>query len=157
MTMAATAADDRTQIRELLARWAAAACAGDVDGIVSHYAPDIMAFDGVGPLRLKGVEAYRSHWQACLAMCPGPMVFELHDLAITAQGDLAFCHYLARCGATGADGKEHSSWFRGTTALRRTGGAWKIAHEHFSAPFDPVNGKALLDLMPEGSERARAA
>ena len=33
-------------------------------------------------------------------------------------------------------------------ALRNTRGSWAVAHEHFSAPFDPESGKALLDLAP---------
>jgi ketosteroid isomerase-like protein len=35
-----------------------------------------------------------------------------------------------------------------TFGCRKTNGKWKIAHEHFSAPFDPVSGKALFDLQP---------
>jgi uncharacterized protein (TIGR02246 family) len=157
MTMAATTADDRAEIRRLLDVWAKAACAGDIDGIMAHYTPDIRSFDGVGPLQLKGADAYRKHWQACLAMCPGSMVFEIHDLEVTVEGDLGLGHYLTRCGATGADGKVQSSWFRATTAFRRTARGWRIVHEHFSAPFDPASGKALLDLVPEPDERASAA
>jgi ketosteroid isomerase-like protein len=73
------------------------------------------------------------------------------------QHDVAFCHYLARCGATGADGREHRCWLRGTTCLRRTGGTWRIVHAHCSAPFDPRSGRALLDLVPERVEQASAA
>jgi ketosteroid isomerase-like protein len=90
-------------------------------------------------------------------MCPGPITFEIRDLDITVQGDLGLCHYLQRCVATGPDGKEHSSWFRGTTACRRTAAGWKIVHEHFSAPFDPASGRALLDLAPGAVEPASAA
>jgi hypothetical protein len=32
-----------------------------------------------------------------------------------------------------------------------------IVHEHFSAPFDPQSGKALLDLEPELLQAASAA
>lgn len=38
---------------------------------MSHYAPDVLAFDAILRLRFKGAEAYRDHWQASLAMCPG--------------------------------------------------------------------------------------
>ena len=42
-----------------------------------------IAFDAVGKLQFKGVEAYRKHWDTCLSYCPGEMLFEIHDLEIT--------------------------------------------------------------------------
>ena len=62
--------------------------------------------------------------------------------------DIAFGHYLVRCGAVRDDGTEETGYMRGTFCCRRTNGRWKIAHEHFSAPFDPESGKALLKLEP---------
>jgi uncharacterized protein (TIGR02246 family) len=140
--------DAQAEIRALIDDWARAARARDVDAIFAHYAPDIVAFDAIARLQFEGAEAYRKHWEACMAMCPGQMIFEVHDLAITAQGDVAFCHYLSRCGATGPDGKEQSGWMRASAGLCRRGGRWLIVHEHFSAPFDPASGKALLGLEP---------
>jgi ketosteroid isomerase-like protein len=81
-------------------------------------------------------------------MCPGPMIFEVHDLAIEAGDNIAFGHYLVRCGTVAEDGKEDAGYMRVTFCCRRTSGKWKIAHEHFSAPFDPESGKALLRLEP---------
>ncbi|MCC2663201.1 MAG: hypothetical protein K0S35_1123, partial [Geminicoccaceae bacterium] len=48
----------------------------------------------------------------------------------------------------GADGKEQVGWMRATFCCRKTNGRWRIAHEHFSAPFDPESSKALFDLQP---------
>jgi ketosteroid isomerase-like protein len=45
-----------------------------------------------------------------MAMCPGQMIFEVHDLAITARDDVAFRHYISRCGGTGPDGEEKVGW-----------------------------------------------
>ena len=33
------------------------------------------------------------------------MTFELHDLDVTAQGDVGFCHHLPLCGGTGRDAR----------------------------------------------------
>ena len=85
------------------------------------------------------------------------MIFEIHDLDITARDDVAFCHYLSRCGGTGPDGKEQIGWMRATACFRKTNGKWMIVHEHFSAPFDPQSGKALLDLEAEHVERTSTA
>jgi uncharacterized protein (TIGR02246 family) len=144
-TMTATA---EAEVRELVDSWLRAVRAHDVDGIVSHYAPDILSFDAISQLQFKGVDAYRKHWEACLSMCPGPMVFEIHDLNIAARNDVAFCHCLNRCGGTGEDGEEKVGWMRMTACFRKRNGKWMVVHEHFSAPFDMESGKALFDLQP---------
>lgn len=136
------------EIRELMDAWLKAVRAQDIDGIVSHYAPDILAFDAVSQLQFKGVDAYRKHWEMCLSMCPGPMIFEIHDLNITAGDDVAFCHCLNRCGVIGENGEEKASWMRSTVCYRKTNGRWMVVHEHFSAPFDMESGKTLFDLQP---------
>lgn len=150
--MAAATVMDRTTagsaVRELIADWARAANAADLDGIMGHYAPDIVAFDAIGQLRFQGHAAYRQHWEACLAMCQGAMSLEVHELEVAAQDDVAFAHYLSRCGGTGPDGEAKAGWMRATVGCRRTGGRWLIVHEHFSAPFDMESGKALFDLEP---------
>jgi uncharacterized protein (TIGR02246 family) len=147
----ATITADRTaaaEIGRLIKEWAKAARAFDIDGVMAAYTPDILAYDAIGKLQFKGAQAYREHWQACAAMCPGEMVFEVHDLVIEAGDAIAFGHYLVRCGMIGEDGKENAGYMRGTFGCRKTGGRWLIAHEHFSAPFDPESNKALLGLEP---------
>ncbi len=143
-----TKADDEAQIRGLLDDWAEAARSGDIDAIMAVYAPDIVAFDAIGKLQFKGADAYRKHWQACLEMCSGPMIFEMLDLSITAGAGIAFAHYLLRCGRIGDDGEEQAGWMRVTVCWQKRSGRWKVAHEHFSAPFDPASGKALLGPQP---------
>lgn len=157
MTTVLTKTDEEAQIRDRLDDWAKATRAKDLDGIMANYAPDILAFDAVGQLQFKGAEAYRRHWEVCLSYMEGPMRFEMHDLGITARDDVAFCHYLAHCGGTGQDGKEHSGWTRATACLRKSNGRWLIVHEHFSAPFDPESGKALFDLKPDDVKQPSAA
>ena len=148
MALQMTRTDEEVQIRGLMDDWAKAARAKDVDAIFAHYAPDILAFDAIAQLQFKGADAYREHWEACIAMCPGPMIFEIHDLGIEAGDNVAFGHYLLKCGATGEDGKEQTGWTRATVCWRKRSGRWMVAHEHFSVPFDMASGKALLGLEP---------
>lgn len=136
------------EIRDLIDQWLRSVRAKDVDGIVSHYAPDIVAYDAISQLQFKGADAYRKHWEACLTMCPGPMVFDIKDLNIAAGDDVAFCHCLNRCGGTGENGEEKSAWMRVTVGYRKIDGRWVVVHEHFSSPFDMESGKALFDLQP---------
>jgi ketosteroid isomerase-like protein len=145
------------EVRTGIEDWAAALRAKDIDGIMASHSADVLAFDCHSQLQFNGADAYRRYLGACMPHMQGPMVFELHDLNIVAQDDVAFCHYLALCGATGADGAEHRCWLGGTTCLRRTRGTWRIVYAHCSAPFDPMSGRAMLDLTPQGMGRADAA
>lgn len=138
-----------TDIHELMDSWLKAVQAKDIDGIVSHYAPDILAFDAISQLQFKGVDAYRDHWEACLSMCSaGEMVFKIDDLKIVAADDVAFSHCLNWCGAKDENGEEKAGWMRMTACYRKINGNWKVVHEHFSVPFDVEGGKALFDLKP---------
>ncbi|ABC32255.1 Ketosteroid isomerase-like protein [Hahella chejuensis KCTC 2396] len=137
-----------SQIRQALGSWVEAACAKDLDRIMSHYAPDVRAFDAILQLQFDGAEAYRKHWETCLSYTSGLMIFEVEDLRIEAEGDLAVGHFLNRCGCVNEQGEAQSSWMRGTVCYRRREGAWKIVHEHYSAPFSVPDGAALLNLEP---------
>jgi len=140
--------DEKTRVRELIEDWADGVRANNLDGIMSHYAPDVVGFDAIAKLQFRGKDDYRRHWEACLSMCPGPMVFEVHDLHVAASDDVAFGHYLSRCGGTGPDGVAKVGWMRGTVCCRKSNDRWLVVHEHFSAPFDMESGKALFDLEP---------
>ena len=145
------------EIRARIDDWAKATRAKDVDAIMASYAPDTLSFDCHSHLQFKGAAALRKHLEACMPCMQGPMSFEIHDLNVAAHGDVAFCHYLARYGATGPSGEEHAGWLRVTVCLRKVWGAWLIVHDHCSVPFDPQSGKAMLDQAPERTERASAA
>ena len=145
------------EIRARIEEWAEATRAKDVDRIMASYAPGTLSFDCHSQLQLKGAAALRQHLEACMPCMRGPMSFELHDLSVAAHGDVGFCHYLARDGATGPAGEQHTGWLRVTVCLRNVNGAWLIVHDHCSVPFDPQSGKAMLDVAPEHTERASAA
>jgi ketosteroid isomerase-like protein len=139
-------------VREALEAWADAVRERNLPVILSHYADDIVAFDAVGALRFVGKTAYARHWESCMALCPGQMIFELREVQVTAVADLALCAYLCRCGYS--DGKqEQSGWMRGTAGVRRYPEGWRIVHKHSSAPFDPQSGRALFDLVPSRSSK----
>ncbi len=136
------------EIRAAVDGWVEAVRQRDLDRIMSYYAPDVVSFDAILALQFKGREAYRQHWRACLDMCTSEMAFEVRELAVAADRDVAFCHYLLSCGGTKEDGEKEVGWMRATVCYRAIGGRWLVVHEHFSAPFDMESGKALLGLKP---------
>ena len=154
MTTATLETTAETEIRARLDDWAEATRAKDVGRIMASYAPDTRSFDCHSHLQLEGAPALRKHLEACMPCMQGPMTFEIHDLDLAAHGDVAFGHYLARYGATGLSGQEHTGWLRVTVCLRKVRGRWLIVHDHCSAPFDPESGKAMLDRGPGDAPRS---
>lgn len=142
--------NDETAIRSLIQAWAKAACAGNLEGVMALYAPDVIAFDAIGPLQHKGAEAYRNHWQMCLSYMPsgGQMIMEPHEVRVTVSADIAFAHYLSRCGHIDDKGQEQIGWMRATVCCRNTADGWRIVHEHYSSPFDPQTMKVTENLHP---------
>lgn len=135
------------EVRTLLDDYFNAIRASDLEAITAHYAPDVVAFDAIAELEFSGLAAYRAHWKACLDMCEH-MVFEPREPTIRVGDDLALAHCLIHCGGTGPDGTVQTGWMRSTIAARKKDGQWRIVHEHYSMPFDPVSGRILGELAP---------
>jgi ketosteroid isomerase-like protein len=138
----------QTEIQALINTYREAVMTKNVDQVMALYTDDIVSFDAIKALQFKGKEAYRAHWLACMEMCPGPHIFEFHEVAIEVAGPLAFGHWLVNCGGTNDQGETQSCWMRGSAGYRQVGDTWKIAHEHWSAPFDPMSGATLFDVQP---------
>jgi ketosteroid isomerase-like protein len=122
--------------------------ARDIDGVMSMYAPDLVSFDIVPPLRYVGADAYRKRWEATFSSFQGPIGYEIANLSITVGDDVAFGHSLNRLSATLTTGQQTDLWLRSTVCFRKIGGKWLIVHTHVSVPVDVETGKAVLDLKP---------
>jgi ketosteroid isomerase-like protein len=134
---------DEDQVRAVIADRAVAMRERDAERFVAHYAPQVVKFDLAPPLRLTAPEASDADaLRAWFASYPGgPVGYEIRDLTVTADGDVAFCHSLNQLGGR--------LWFRSTIGLRRIGDGWRITHEHNSTPFYmDGSDKAALDLRP---------
>ena len=56
-------ADDATEIRDLIERWARAVHAGELDKVLADHADDIVMFDVPPPEEgVRGIDAYRDTW-----------------------------------------------------------------------------------------------
>lgn len=136
------------QIRQLMADYETAMHKGDVDALVARYAPDAVRFDLAPPLRHIGMDPEAE--RAWFATFDGPVDFEIRDLVVTANADIAFCHSLNRLSAVprGTDHK-FDLWFRSTVCLREIDGKWLVVHEHTSTPFH-MDGSftAAVELRP---------
>jgi uncharacterized protein (TIGR02246 family) len=128
-------ADDETQIRALIERWASAVHDGDMEGVLADHSDDIVMFDVPPPDDgVRGIHAYRETWPPFFTWQQRGASFEIVALDVTAGDDVAFAHALLRCGTQEELEKDPDNRLRLTIGLRKENGRWVVAHEHHSFP-----------------------
>ena len=127
------ATDAKAEIKALIESWAAAVRRKDMDGILAHHAEDFVMFDVPPPLVVRGLNAYRETWPLFFGASPEKPAFDIRELNIEADGNVAFAVALMRC-IYEKDGTTHDLDFRLTIGLRKTAGRWMFVHEHHSVP-----------------------
>jgi len=141
-----------SEIRALMEEISAATRARDVPALLCHYAPDVIAFDVINPLRYQGTEAVGRRAAEWFASFEGPIHYQLGDLCIVPASDVAFCHSLNRVSAVKTDGQPLEMGWRATVCWQKREGRWLITHLHSSVPFDMHTGQASLGLRPSSKE-----
>lgn len=116
----------------------------DIDRLMQHYAPDIVYYDVVPPLRFTGIEAVRRNFVRWFDEYDGPISLQTHDMTVVTDGDVAFANMLHLDSGTRTNGLQRSIWVRETVGLHRSQGRWRITHEHISIPIDPANLQVWL-------------
>ena len=140
--------NDQAEIRKVLDRFAAAFRQRDIDGVMTMYSPDVMAFDFNPPLQYAGKDAYRNNWEAFFSQFKGPMELEFRDLKVVASGKVGYAYFLERFSGTMKNGQKVEIWGRCTSGFQKINGKWLDTHDHCSEPVDFTTGKAALDLKP---------
>ena len=135
-------------VRQRIAEGVNAIRARDLDTLTALYAPDVVSFDLGAPLRYAGDDNKRRAWQEVFAAYTGPIGYDVHELTVTTEGDIAFVHSLNHVRGTLASGRDIDMWVRWTACLRCVDGVWRVFHDHVSVPADLEYGKAILNLAP---------
>ena len=148
MITANNPAIDQAQIMKLTEHWAKAIREKDIDARMSNYAPNVQLFDVVEPLEYLGAEAVRKRAADWFAAFDGPLSFDVVDLRIASDGDVAFSHSLNHVSGMMTDGKKVDMWWRATVCYRKMDDAWMVTHEHNSVPFNVESGRASVNLKP---------
>lgn len=123
---------------EMLAAYAAAVRAKDVDAFVGLYADDVRNFDLWQEWTYDGKDALRGmveEWFGSLA-ADEEVAVTFDEVRMQEGAEVAAVSAFTTFAALSPDGEELRSMNnRLTWVLRKdTDGAWKIAHEHTSAP-----------------------
>ncbi len=148
MTIDDTHTTDEAAIRALVDGFVKAIRAKDLHGVMSAFAPEVISFDFGPPLQHGGGDEFMKRWRELFDSYRDAIDYEIRDLSIAADDDLAFSHSLNRISGTTKNGQKSDRWLRWTAGYRKTNGAWRIVHEHVSVPVDVKSGQAVLDLKP---------
>ena len=124
--MTSTVVTDETQIRDVLARLVTGMRAGDVEGLIARFTPDVVQYSLAPPLRQTGARD-ADGLAAWFGTFDGPIDYDITELEVFVGGDIAYAHGIARLTATPVGMTESFTlWFRLTVGLRRTGEGWKV-------------------------------
>jgi uncharacterized protein (TIGR02246 family) len=125
-------------MEEILAAYAAAVRAKDVDAFVGLYSDDVRTFDLWEQWTYDGKEALRAMVAEWFGSLPADeeVVIRFDEVRTQAGSDVAAVSAFTTFAAVSPDGTELRSMNnRLTWVLRKDAdGAWKIVHEHTSAP-----------------------
>ena len=125
-------------MEQMLESYAAAVRAKDVDAFVGLYADDVRTFDLWSEWSYDGKPAFREMVTEWFGSLPDDEVVavEFDEVRTQAGEDVAAVSAFTTFAAVAPDGTELRSMNNRLTWILRkdADGAWKIAHEHTSAP-----------------------
>lgn len=135
-----------TPINNMLDAYAAAVLAKDVDAFTALYADEVSIFDLWGEWSYEGADAWRAvvtDWFGSLDN--ERVVVSFKDVRMIVTSDLAVAHAFVTYQAESSAGIFlRSLTNRMTWSLLPRLGAWKVVHEHTSAPADFNTSKVML-------------
>jgi ketosteroid isomerase-like protein len=111
-----------SEVSALLERRTKSMRTKDVDQLMSVYAPDVVYFDVVPPLRYTGSAALRERFLDWFGRWTSEIGLETRDLDVMAGGDVAVAHMLIRASGTLTGARSATGCARPTAADGRTAG-----------------------------------
>jgi ketosteroid isomerase-like protein len=118
----------------------------DVDTLMALYDKDFIAFDMWGRWSYVGEGPWREMNQRWLGSLGSESVaVEFDDINTVSGGGVACANATVTYKALSETGEVlRSMQNRLTWVAKQNNGAWKIVHQHTSAPIDPSTGTAIL-------------
>ena len=129
-----------SEVQAVLEAWAAATRQNQKNEVLKNHADDVVIYDVLPPMKYESAESYRCSWDEWQPETQGEALFDLEDLSVTADNDIAFAHCFIRCGGTMPGGHTFQDLVRATFCLRNVDGNWIVEHQHVSKPFERSDG-----------------
>lgn len=137
------------EIRERIDVLLDAVRTGDLAALKTIFAPDVVSFDIQPPLRHLGAGKKLANWEEVFQVFQVPLEYDVRDLTVLVDGDLAVVYSLNHMNAAMAAGGRIDYWLRWTSAWRKLDGEWMVVHDQVSVPTDFAGGgRAAMDLTP---------
>lgn len=138
--------DLEDSIMQVLEVYKAAVLEQDVDAFMHLYVQEVRVFDTWSVWSYEGTAAWRKMIEEWFASLGTERVkVKMDDVQTTAGQQLAVVSAIVTYAGVSAEGQElRSTQNRLTWALKLEGSAWKIVHEHTSAPVGFIDSKAIL-------------
>ncbi|MFZ6647828.1 YybH family protein [Undibacterium sp. TJN25] len=135
-----------SRILLMLNAYKAAVFSKDVDAFMRLYDDRVRVFDTWGVWSYEGAAAWRGmieEWFSSLGT--EKVLVNMDEVQVVAGTDLATVSAIGSYAAISAEGVSlRAMQNRLTWVLKLEGGAWKIVHEHTSAPVGFEDTKAIL-------------
>ncbi|KQQ03420.1 hypothetical protein ASF42_07810 [Rathayibacter sp. Leaf294] len=136
------------ELRALIGERVRAIASRDAQYLADAQDPEVLAFNVLPPLRLRGSDQVAEQTRAWFdGYADGPG-YDVHDLRIDVDGSVGSTAFLYHVTGTLHSGDEVSMWVRATLVWKRIDGRWRIVHDHESIPWDPSTGQGLASLEP---------
>jgi uncharacterized protein (TIGR02246 family) len=138
---------DSDDVLELLTVYKESAYAKDVDRFMTMYADDVRVFDLWGSWESTGASAWREGISGWFGSLGDELVLvDFDDVDVSVGGDLASLTAFVDYSAESAAGERvRQMTNRLTWVIARTDGAWRVTHEHTSAPVNDATGTVILE------------
>jgi uncharacterized protein (TIGR02246 family) len=135
-----------SDVTSLLEAYREAVHAKDVDAFCAIFDDDVRVFDMWGAWSHDGIDSWREMAVGWFGSLGDELVrVQFDDVQTVVGEDVAVVSAFVTFAGLSADGEELRSMNnRLTWGLRKSGGAWKVAHEHTSAPVEMATGKVDL-------------
>jgi PhnB protein len=136
---------DKAEVMALYQRQIAAYDKGNVDAIMACYSDDSDAvfFEDTIPFQLNKAALRKLNEMAYKSVSDFHARGEPGDILVS--GNLAIVRSSIVNTWKDKSGTTHSQTSRYTQVDKKEDGKWLVWHEHFSVPYDPATGKAVLD------------
>ncbi len=134
-------------VLQILEAYKAAVYAKDVGAFVSLYDENVCVFDMWGAWSYNGIAAWRKMAEGWFGSLGNErVVIDIDRLQLKQTQNLAFVSAFVKYSAVSPRGAVlRSLENRLTCVLELKGGAWKITHEHTSAPAEHKSLKVSLE------------
>jgi uncharacterized protein (TIGR02246 family) len=137
---AETKSSDEQTLRDLDAKWSAAAAAKDVDKTVSYYADDATVLPANAPLATTK-DAIRKIWQDLLTSPGAAVSWKTTKVKVARSGDMAWTVGTYELTMNDATGKPVNDRGKYVAVWEKKGGTWKCGVDIWNSDL-PAQGSA---------------